>query len=86
MRVLQFLGLRWNEASLPPDHLAPSCEALAAAIDREDQVMVAELCRRYLLPWCQQARNKICGDHEVMREVIECFDLDLRSVESPATP
>ena len=81
MRVLQFLDLRWQDAVLPPDHLAPGCEALAAAIDREDQVMVRELCGRYLLPWCEQARNRLSADHDVMLSLVERFEIDLRSLQ-----
>ena len=80
MRVLQFLGLRWQDAALPPDHLAPGCEALAAAIDRDDEMMVAELCRRYLLPWCERAGDRLAGESDAMHSLARCFEADLRSL------
>lgn len=83
MRVLQFLGLRWQEATLPPDHLAPGCEALAAAIDRDDEVMVAELCRRYLLPWCEHAFERLGAESSAMLALAHCFESDLRSLGGP---
>jgi TorA maturation chaperone TorD len=80
MRVLQFLGLAWQDAALPPDHLAPGCEALAAAIDKGDRVMVAELCERYLQPWCEQAHARLAEGPQAMRELVGCFEGDLQSV------
>jgi TorA maturation chaperone TorD len=83
MRVLQFLGLRWQDAALAPDHLAPGCEALAAAIDRDDDVMVSEVCRRYLLPWCERARERLGAGPEAMLALAQCFEADLRSLAGP---
>jgi hypothetical protein len=82
MRVFQFLGLRWQEAALPPDHLAPGCEALAAAIDREDEVMVAELCRRYMLPWCGRARERLAQEQGAMQGLAARFEADLRALDT----
>jgi TorA maturation chaperone TorD len=79
MRILSFIGLRWSEETLPPDHLAPGCEALAAAIDREDDVMVAEICKRYMLPWCETARQRLgVMPGGAMLDLSERFDADLR--------
>jgi hypothetical protein len=80
LRVFHFLGLRWRDAALPPDHLAPGCEALAAAIDREDHVMATELCGRYLLPWCASARERLGAGSGAMRALTERFAADLRSL------
>jgi len=80
IRVLHFLELRWQEAALPPDHLAPACEALAAAIDREDAVMVSELCQRYFLPWCQHARERLGADASPARSLAAGFEADLRAL------
>ena len=52
MRVIQHLELRRNERALPPDHLAAACDLLACAITREETVLIHELCKRYLEPWC----------------------------------
>jgi hypothetical protein len=82
MRVLQFLGLRWQDAALPPDHLAPGCEALAAAIDRGDGVMVAELRGRYLLPWCEHARERLGAEPGRALALAERFEADLRALDS----
>ncbi len=82
MRVLHFLGLRWQDKALPPDHLAPSCEALAAAIDREDDVLVAELCRRYLLPWCERARAGLESGSGAMGDLAARFESDLRALRA----
>ncbi|GAG41560.1 unnamed protein product, partial [marine sediment metagenome] len=82
MRVLNFLGLRWQQGALPPDHLAPGCEALAIAIDREDEVMVSELRERYLLPWCKFAHERLTDDPGTMRVLAERFESDLRLLAS----
>lgn len=80
MRVLQFLGLRWQDRALPPDHLAPGCEVLAAAIDREDDVLVSELCRRYLLPWCGAARERLENAPGGMDALAARFEADVRAL------
>ena len=59
MRVYGHLGLRFGARTLPPDHLAPACEALALAIEREDAVLVRELVKRYLAPWCALASARL---------------------------
>ncbi len=84
MRVLQFLGLAWQDAALPPDHLAPACEALAAAIDRDDAVMVGELRERYLQPWCSLARTRLAEGPEGMRALVEQLEEDLLSLAPTA--
>lgn len=61
MRVYNHLGLRLGARALPPDHLAPACEALAFAIEREDTVLVRELVRRYLEPWCEVATGRLAA-------------------------
>ncbi|MCP5042107.1 MAG: hypothetical protein GY944_13840 [bacterium] len=80
MRVLKFLGLEWQDAVLAPDHLAPACEALALAIDRDDPVMVGELRERYLLRWCEQSRARLAEGPDLMREMVERFEADLLSL------
>jgi len=78
MRILGFMGLRWQEESLPPDHLGPGCEALATAIDRRDAVMVSEICTRYMLPWCEQARRRLGTDERAcMLALTNRFESDL---------
>ena len=79
MRILTFMGLRWQDVSLPPDHLAPACEALAMAIDREDPVMTNEIYERYLRPWCEKARDRLgAAENGRMPGLVERFDADLR--------
>ncbi len=78
MRILGFMGLRFQEASLPPDHLAPACEALATAIDREDEVLAHEIVERYLLPWCEKARERLrANEHGGMSGIVSRFEADL---------
>lgn len=59
MRVIAHLGLRFGERTLPPDHLGAACEVLACAIEREETVLVHELVKRYLEPWCQVAADRL---------------------------
>lgn len=80
MRVLHFLGLEWRGNAIPPDHLAPGCEALATAIDRDDHVLVAELSRRYLLPWCGRARESLADETGVLHGLAARFEADLRAL------
>lgn len=84
MRVLQFLDLRWAGSTLPPDHLAVACEALATAVHQRDEMLVAELCARYLLPWCEQAALRSLDS--VMADVVACFEQDIRSIDHLLLP
>lgn len=59
MRVAQLLELEWNDAYLPPDQLGAACEVYAVAIERKEPVLVDELRRRYLLPWCEFAKARL---------------------------
>ena len=74
MRVFQFLGLTWKDSTLSPDHLAPACEALAVALEHDDDVLVSELCHRYLLPWCERALEALGPS---MKAVAEQYQSDL---------
>jgi hypothetical protein len=78
MRTFTWLGLRFREKRLPPDHLAIACEIVAVAAARGEDVLVGELRRRYLLPWCAKAGERLsrAGDH-AMRNITECFAADL---------
>jgi TorA maturation chaperone TorD len=78
MRILGFIGLRWNEESLPPDHLGPACEALATAIDGEDEMLVGEICKRYMLPWCELAKERLGASSDGrMCDLAARFEADL---------
>ncbi len=61
MRVIAHLQLRWNEKSLPPDHLGVACDVLAAAIAQQEDFLVGELFERYLEPWCAAAVEVLGG-------------------------
>ncbi len=55
LRVMDHLGLEWQDARLPPDQLGVACEVFACAIDAGEAVLRRELTARYLLPWCTAA-------------------------------
>ena len=80
MRVIGHLGLRWNERSLPPDHLGAACDVLACAIEREDTVLVRELRARYLDPWCEIATQRMAGRTDSLARLPETFAADLSSL------
>ena len=82
MRVAQHLGLRWNEARLAPDQLGVACEVYACAIEREEPVLIAELRRRYLIPWCEAAVAKLEHAPAALACLPVRFDSDLRNVPS----
>jgi len=63
MRVIQHLELHWKEHILPPDHLAVACDVMVCAIEREEEVLIRELRRRYLDVWCERASQRLaCGE------------------------
>ncbi len=78
MRVFHFLGLSWKESTLPPDHLAPACDALALALANGDDILVSELGDRYLLPWCERGSELL--KQSPMLAVTEQFKSDLLQV------
>jgi hypothetical protein len=80
MRVFHFLGLRWQEPTLPPDHLGPACEALAIAVENDDTILAGELCGRYLKPWCAIAQERLGRDTTVLRQLPVSFLADLDSL------
>jgi TorA maturation chaperone TorD len=59
MRVIGHLGLRRNGRTLPPDHLGVACDVLAAAIQHEEAILIGELRKRYLDPWCAVAAQRL---------------------------
>lgn len=82
MRVAQHLGLRWNDARLAPDQLGVACEVYACAIEREEPVLIAELRRRYLIPWCEAAVARLEDAPAELACLPVRFDSDLRNVPS----
>jgi hypothetical protein len=80
MRVFHFLGLRWEGSTLPPDHLGPACEALAAAVDNEDWILVGELRDRYLGPWCRVAQERLAEGGCALSQLPASFAADLESL------
>jgi hypothetical protein len=81
MRVVQHLELRWNEQALPPDHLGVACDVLACAIMSEESVLIHELRKRYLEPWCVEASERLAGKDDVIVHLPEAFAADLRTIE-----
>jgi TorA maturation chaperone TorD len=82
MRVAQHLGLRWNDARLAPDQLGVACEVFACAIEREEPVLIGELRRRYLIPWCEAATPKLDQAPAGLACLPVRFDSDLRNIPS----
>jgi len=79
LRVARHLGLRWDTVHLPPDQLGAACELYACAVERQDAVLVNELRRRYLLPWCEFAREQLADASSELAFLAERFEADLRS-------
>ena len=81
MRVIQHLELRWNDQALPPDHLGAACDVLAAAIVAEESLLIRELRKRYLEPWCAAASERFAGENDVIARLPEAFASDLSAIE-----
>ena len=79
LRVMNHLGLEWNEVHLPPDQLGAACEVYACAIARNEPVLIDELRARYLLPWCEVARGILAADGSRLTFLPEHFEQDLRA-------
>ena len=79
LRVMNHLGLEWNEVHLPPDQLGAACEVYACAIARNEPVLIEELRSRYLLPWCEVARGILAADGSRLTFLPEHFEQDLRA-------
>jgi hypothetical protein len=77
MRVINHLGLRWNGKSLPPDHLGAVCDVLTCAILREESVLISELRKRYLEPWCAVASESLAGKDHAVASLPGMFAADL---------
>ncbi len=71
LRVMNHLGLEWNDVHLPPDQLGVACEAFAVAIAQQEAVLVDELRDRYLRPWCMAAREVLEDEH--LRNMVVAF-------------
>ena len=80
MRVIAHLQLRWNQTHLPPDHLGPDCEIYACAIERGEPVLIEELRRRYLLPWCEVASERLGSGADGLATLPARFAADLAAV------
>lgn len=77
MRVIHHLELRWNDHALPPDHLGAACDVLVCAILREERVLIRELRKRYLEPWCTVASGRLVGKDDAIARIPELFAADL---------
>jgi len=80
LRVVHHLGLEWNDVHLPPDQLGVACEVYAVAIRAEESVLISELPRRYLLPWCQFAKRSLGKEGSSLAFIPERFEADLLAV------
>jgi hypothetical protein len=81
MRVIQHLELRWNDQALPPDHLGAACDVLTTAIVAEETLLIRELRKRYLDPWCVAASERLAGQNEAIAKLPEAFAADLSAIE-----
>jgi hypothetical protein len=79
LRVASHLGLTFSDHTLPPDHLGIACELLACALRDEEDVLVRELCTRYLRPWCAWARSRLAAEAGPLGALPARFEADLRS-------
>ena len=77
MRVAHHLGLRWDGVHLPPDQLGAACEIYACAIESQESVLIEELRRRYLLPWCEFAQARLSAGASRLVFLPERFQADL---------
>jgi hypothetical protein len=84
MRVASHLGLAGSEHTLPPDHLAVAAEVLACALDADEDVLVRELCARYLRPWCEVACASFDAKTEPLGTVPLRFGEDVACVSGGA--
>ena len=80
MRVAGLLALEWNDVTLPPDQLGAACEIYAVAVEREEPVLIEELRRRYLLPWCEFAKARLAQDGSDLGFLPERFEADLLAI------
>ena len=83
LRAIAHLGLEWQSARLPPDHLGPACEVLACALQASEQKLVALLCERYMLPWCQFADEHLAAAKSELCALPERMQQDLLSLLTP---
>jgi len=86
MRAMSYLKLRFDEFHLPPDQLGAACEVYACAIESEEPVLIEELRRRYLLPWCRFARQRLAREESQLAFLPEQFEADLLGVDAPSQP
>lgn len=80
LRAIHHLSLAWKDRVLPPDHLAAACEVLAVAVEYDDRVLVAELMRRYVDPWCETATGRLAEYDCVAAALVGCFVDDLAAL------
>jgi hypothetical protein len=82
LRVIDYLELSWDDVHLPPDQLGAACEIYACAIDRSEPVLIEELRKRYLLPWCEAAQESLAETRSELLPLVEKFRQDLQAVGS----
>jgi hypothetical protein len=83
MRAAQHLGLRWNDARLAPDQLGVACEVYGCCIEWEEPVLIEELRRRYLLPWCEVAQQALDSSESPLAILPKRFAADLQMISVP---
>ena len=86
MRVIQHLELSWNDQALPPDHLGAACDVLVTAIVAGENLLIRELRKRYLDPWCAAASERLAGQDEAIAKLPAAFAADLSAIELGDSP
>ncbi len=86
LRVINHLGLGWNDVHLPPDQLGAACEVYACVIERSEPVLIDELRDRYLQPWCDVAEQMLTESHSKLLPLVQSFSQDLKAIVLPDPP
>lgn len=73
LRAMSHLGIKAGDHMLAPDHLAIVCEVLAAALAADETVIVSEICRRYLVPWCDSTHVRLKGTDQRLSDIVLAF-------------
>ena len=86
MRAMSYLELRFDAVHLPPDQLGAACEVYACAVESEEPVLIEELRRRYLLPWCRFAGERLAREESRLAFLPQRFESDLLAAGAPSEP
>jgi hypothetical protein len=51
-------------------------------MDREESALVGMLAQRYLVPWCDSARQLLAQEEPPLRQVVLAFSRDMQQLQS----